>query len=30
MIMHQFTAKHWVITCIIILIAVGAFAATWA
>ena len=30
MIMHQFTAKHWTITCIIILIAVGAFAATWA
>ena len=30
MMMHQFTAKHWVITCIIILIAVGAFAATWA
>ena len=23
MMMHQFTAKHWVITCIIILVAVG-------
>ena len=30
MIMHQWPAKHWVITCIIILLAVGAFAARWA
>lgn len=29
MILHQFTAKHWIITCIIVLIAVGAFAASW-
>ena len=29
MIMHQFTAKPWIITCIIILVAVGAFAASW-
>jgi hypothetical protein len=29
MIMHQWTAKHWVISCIIILVAVGAFAASW-
>ena len=30
MIMHHWTAKHWVITCLIILLAVGAFAARWA
>lgn len=29
MIMHQWTAKHWIISCIIILVAVGAFAASW-
>ena len=29
MIMHQWTAKHWIITCTIILIAVGAFAVSW-
>ena len=29
MILHQFTAKHWIITCIIILIAVGAFSFRW-
>jgi len=29
MIMHQWTAKHWIISCIIILVAVGAFALSW-
>jgi hypothetical protein len=29
MIMHQWTAKHYVITTLIVLLAVGAFAYRW-
>ena len=29
MIMHQWTAKHWIVASIIILVAVGAFALSW-
>ena len=29
MIMHQWTAKHWIISSIIILVAVAAFALSW-
>ena len=29
MLMHDWTAKHWIISSIIILLAVGAFALSW-
>jgi hypothetical protein len=29
MLMHDWTAKHWIISCAIILLAVGAFALSW-
>jgi|688.fasta_scaffold2269639_2 hypothetical protein len=29
MMMHDFTAKHWIAASIIILLAVGAFALSW-
>jgi hypothetical protein len=29
MTMHDFTAKHWIVASIIILVAVGAFALSW-
>jgi len=29
MLMHDWTAKHWIISAIIILLAVGAFALSW-
>lgn len=29
MIMHDWTAKHWIISSVIILLAVGAFALSW-
>jgi hypothetical protein len=29
MTMHDFTARHWVVAAIIILVAVGAFSLSW-
>jgi hypothetical protein len=29
MTMHDFTARHWIVASIIILIAVGAFSLSW-
>jgi hypothetical protein len=29
MTMHDFTARHWIVAAIIILVAVGAFSLSW-
>jgi hypothetical protein len=29
LIMHQWTAKHWIVSAIIVVVAVGAFAYSW-
>lgn len=29
MIMHEWTARHWIVASIIILLAVGAFSLSW-